>query len=201
MRREPVNQRIRIRIAQAGGAVLAAMLLMTHPALGGDAHEAVELIGFGLVLACVAGRMWSILYVGSRKNLELMTAGPYSVTRNPLYFFSTLGAVGIGLIHGSLIMALALGLFAWLVLATTAAKEAEHLKTLFGARYDAYARATPLFWPKPSLYQDAPEVVFSPVALRRTFLDGLFFLAVFPIIEVIEHLQIGGFLPILARIF
>ena len=41
------------------------------------------------------------------------------------------------------------------------AKEAEHLKTLFGARYDIYARETPLFWPKPSLYRDVPEVAFS----------------------------------------
>lgn len=201
MRLQPVNQRIRIRIVQAGGIVLAAMLLLTHPALDGDTHEAIELVGFGLVLACIAGRMWSILYVGSRKNLELMTSGPYSITRNPLYFFSTLGAAGIGLIHGSILAALALGLFAYLVLVATAVREAEHLKTLFGSRYDCYARDTPLFWPKPSQYRDTPEVVFSPTALRRTFLDGLFFLAAFPIIEAIERLQIDGVLPILVKIF
>lgn len=201
MRLQPVNQRIRIRIVQAGGIVLGAMLLLTHPAVVGDAHEAIELAGFGLVLACVAGRMWSILYVGSRKNRELTTTGPYSITRNPLYFFSTLGAVGIGLIHGSLILALALGAFAYLVLVATAEREAEHLKTLFGPGYDSYARETPLFWPRPSQYRDDAEVAFSPSALRRTFLDGLFFLAVFPIIEAIERLQVEGILPVLVRVF
>lgn len=201
MRLQPVNQRIRIRIVQAGGIVLVAMLLLTHPALTGDMHEAIELVGFGLILACIAGRMWSILYVGSRKNRELTTIGPYSITRNPLYFFSTLGAVGVGLAHGSILLALALGLFAYLVLTATAMREAEHLKTLFGPQYDSYARDTPLFWPKPWQYSDAPEVAFSPAALRRTFLDCLFFLAAFPIIEAIERLQVEGVLPVFARIF
>ena len=197
----PVNQRVRIHVVQAGGLVFATLLLLTHPALVGQAHEAIEMAGFGLVLACVAGRMWSILYVGSRKNRTLVTSGPYSMTRNPLYLFSTVGAVGVGLIHGSVVVALALGLFAWLVFTVTATKEAQHLRSLFGPAYDAYARETPMLWPRLSAYRDSPEVMFSPGALRRTFLDGLFFLAAFPAIEAIEHLQATGYLPILASVF
>lgn len=201
MRAEPVNQKARIRVLQVGSLAFAATLLLTHPLVVGDMHEAIELLGLGFVLACVAGRAWSILYVGSKKNRDLVTSGPYSMTRNPLYFFSTLGAVGIGLIHGSIIVAIALGLTAYVVLHVTASKEAEHLETLFGGRYEAYARQTPMFWPKPSRYSDSDEVAFSPKALRRTVLDGVFFLAIFPMVEMVEHLQIAGFLPILTRIF
>lgn len=197
----PVNQRTRIHVLQAGGLAFAAVLLLTQPVLLGDAHELIEMAGFVLVLACVAGRMWSILYVGSRKNRELVTSGPYSMTRNPLYLFSTIGAVGIGLIHGSIVVALALGLLSYLVFAVTAAREARYLETIFGPRYCAYAQRTPMFWPKPSLYRDSPEVVFSPDALRRTFLDGLLFLAAFPAIEAIEHLQAAGFLPVFLSVF
>ena len=117
---EPVDQRLRIYVIQAVGMVFAAILLLTRPAVGGEIHEIIEFVGFGSVLACVAGRMWSILYVGSKKNSELVTSGPYSITRNPLYFFSTFGAVGIGLIHGSVFVAFALGLLTYVVLAITA---------------------------------------------------------------------------------
>jgi protein-S-isoprenylcysteine O-methyltransferase Ste14 len=192
---------MRIHAVQTGGLAFAAILLLTRPIWDGDIHETIEMIGFGLVLACVAGRTWSILYVGSKKNRELVTSGPYSMTRSPLYFFSTIGAVGIGLIHGSVTVAFALGLLVYMILILMAGKEAKHLRKLFGSVYDAYALRTPAFWPNLSRYREPSEVVFSPVALRRTFLDGLFFLAAFPLIEAIEHLQAEGFLPILMRLY
>lgn len=199
MREVPVNQRVRIHLLQFAGVIFGLCLLLTHPVVTGQAHEIIEMVGFFLVLACVAGRMWSILYVGARKNRELVTAGPYSMTRNPLYVFSTLGAVGVGLMLGSFIAAIGLGLVVYLVLNATAAKEAEHLRTLFGRRYDDYAARTPMFWPNPSLYKEPEEVSFSPRALTRTFLDALLFLMAFPLVELIEHLQIEGYLPILFR--
>jgi protein-S-isoprenylcysteine O-methyltransferase Ste14 len=197
----PVHQRTRIHLLQAGGAVAVAAALLTQPVLVGPIHEFIEMAGVGLVILCIAGRTWSSLYIGSRKNRQLVTAGPYSVTRNPLYFFSTIGAIGIGLMFGSFATAIALGLLAYGVFAATAGKEAEHLRAIFGARYDAYADRTPVFWPKLSLYRDPAEVSFSPRALKSTFIDSLLFLAAFPLIEAAEHLQADGLLPILARIF
>ncbi len=47
------------------------------------------------------------------------------------------------------------------------------------------------------LYEDAQEVYFSPKALRKTLLDGILFLAAFPIIETLEYLHASGTLPIL----
>lgn len=200
MRAVPVNQRMRIRALQAGGVLLAALMLVVQPAIGNEAHEAIEMVGVGLVLACVAGRMWSILYIGARKNSALMVVGPYSMTRNPLYFFSTVGAAGVGLMLGSFVMAGALGLVAALALGLTARGEAEYLRARYGAAYDAYARETPMFWPKPSLYREPAAADFSPRALRRTFLDGLLFLLLFPLIELIELAQEAGHLPVLLNL-
>jgi protein-S-isoprenylcysteine O-methyltransferase Ste14 len=196
----PVHQRTRIHVLQAAGALIAAAILLTQPLLTGAVHEFVELAGIGLVILCIAGRVWSSLYIGSKKNRELVTAGPYSITRNPLYLFSTVGAVGIGMMFGSLVASVVLGLLAYGVLITTAHREAEDLGKIFGSRYAAYSSETPLFWPKLSLYRDTDEIAFSPKALRRTFIDGLLFLAAFPLIEAVEHLQTDGVLPILARI-
>jgi protein-S-isoprenylcysteine O-methyltransferase Ste14 len=196
----PVNQRIRIRILQLGALLVAPLIFTMNPAFSGDGSDTIEKIGVALVLVCVTGRMWSILYIGSRKNRELVTKGPYSVTRNPLYFFSVIGAVGVGLYMGSLVMAFALGLAFYLAFLTTAAKEARHLEALFGDRYRHYARSTPMFWPKPSLYEEGQETLFSPAALRRTFLDGLVFFAAFPVIEIIENLKDAGYLPMLFRV-
>ena len=197
---QPVNQRSRIRILQIAGLSAAAALPFSHPSLSGDGHEAIELIGLMLVLVCICGRMWSILYIGSNKNRDLVTTGPYSMTRNPLYFFSTLGAAGIGLFVGSLVLTLGLTVAVYVVLAMTATREAAYLESLFGTRYRDYALETPLFWPRLSLYGDVGDVTFSPAALRRTFLDGLLFLAALPAIEIIEWLQEAGYIPVLFRL-
>ncbi|ODT13680.1 MAG: isoprenylcysteine carboxyl methyltransferase [Kaistia sp. SCN 65-12] len=201
MRQQPLNQRLRIHLIQAGALLIAAALLFGRPVLAGETHELIEMAGFALVLICVAGRMWSILYIGARKNRDLTTLGPYSMTRNPLYLFSTIGAIGVGLIYGSLAVALLLGALSYAAFWLTARKEADHLRVLFGERYEAYAARTPIFWPNPALYRDSTEMAFSPDALRRTFLDGLLFLAIFPVMEALEYLQVNNILPALFHFF
>ena len=71
----------------------------------------------------------------------------------------------------------------------------------FGPAYQAYAESTPIFWPDPRRYRDTDAVSFSPLALRRTFFDGLYFLAIFPVIELVEQLQASGYLPVLMSIY
>ncbi|WP_164768911.1 isoprenylcysteine carboxylmethyltransferase family protein, partial [Mesorhizobium sp. M7A.F.Ca.US.005.03.2.1] len=161
---------------------------------GSDGHETIEFFGFCLVLVCVVGRLWSILYVGGKKNEELVSTGPFSTTQNPLYFFSTVGAVGIGLLYGSLMAAVALGLASFFIFRVTARKEAEFLLGKFGPAYLAYTKSTPRFWPNPLLYRDDDELQFSTRALKRTFFDGLYFLAIFPAIELVEHFRATGML-------
>ncbi|MCO5064402.1 MAG: isoprenylcysteine carboxylmethyltransferase family protein [Rhizobiaceae bacterium] len=197
MGQQPVDQKIRIRLLQTGALLAFAFSFLVNPGFARDGSEIIEVVSLLMVLGCIAGRLWSILYIGAKKNRELITTGPYSMSRNPLYFFSVLGVTGVGLFVGSLVLALGLGLAAYLALVATAEKEAKHLETLFGAQFRDYARVTPLFWPKPSLYRESGEVAFSPDALRRTFLDGLLFLAALPVIELAEFLKEQGYLPVL----
>ena len=193
---EAFIQRKRLIFVQAAAVLAVLLLVLTKPALseGSDGHETLEFFGFCLVLVCVAGRLWSILYVGGKKNEELVSSGPFSTTQNPLYFFSTVGAVGVGLLYGSLTAAVALGLASFFIFRVTARKEAEFLLGKFGPSYLAYIKSTPRFWPNPLLYRDHDQLQFSTRALKRTFFDGLYFLAIFPVIELIEHFRASGLL-------
>nr|WP_192361473.1 isoprenylcysteine carboxylmethyltransferase family protein [Mesorhizobium mediterraneum] len=194
---QPFNQRKRLLVVQALSIAAIGSLLFSRPGWdeASGLHEVVEMIGFVLILVCIFGRLWSILYVGGRKNSELAVSGPYSITRNPLYLFSTIGAFGIGLMFGSLIVAAALGVCTYAVFGMTARKEETFLRGKFGPEFEAYVARTPRFWPKPWLYQDKHHHTFSTNALRSTFFDALYFLAIFPAIEGIEYLQVAGYLP------
>ncbi|RWM04190.1 isoprenylcysteine carboxylmethyltransferase family protein [Mesorhizobium sp.] len=197
------DQHKRLIVVQVAAVVAIVLLLFSKPSLseGSNGHELMETVGFGLVLICFLGRLWSILYVGGRKNDELIVSGPFSMTRNPLYFFSTIGAVGIGLMFGSVLAAAALGLASFLVFRFTARREAEFLAGKFGAAYTAYAERTPRFWPNPLLYQDQDQWVVSTGALKSTFRDGLYFLALFPLIETVEYFRAAGVLPTLFTVY
>jgi protein-S-isoprenylcysteine O-methyltransferase Ste14 len=197
------DQHKRLIVVQVAAVLAIAPLLFTKPFLveGSDGHEYIEALGIGFVLVCILGRLWSILYVGGRKNDELVTIGPFSMSRNPLYFFSTVGAAGIGLMYGSVLVAAALALVSYLVFRVTARKEAEFLFGKFGPAYSAYAERTPSFWPNPLLFHDQAERQFSTKTLRRTFVDGLYFLALFPAIEMIELLRISGVLPVFFTLY
>lgn len=192
----PVNQTARRHLLQGMGVLLAMALVLGQPGWTAPAwHEAIEMTGVGLVLACIFGRLWSILYVGGRKNAELVTDGPFSMTRNPLYVFSCIGAAGIGLMFGSLFAALGLAVVAFLVLSITARREAAFLAERFGPAYAAYAARTPFFWPDPRLFRAGEAVSFSPRILGKTFVDTLWFLVAFPALEALEALHEAGLLP------
>ena len=197
------EQRKRLIVVQVTAVVAIVLLLFTKPFLGegSDGHEFVETLGVGFVLVCFIGRLWSTLYVGGKKNAELISAGPFSVTQNPLYFFSTVGATGVGLMYGSVLAAAGLGLASFVVFRVTARKEAAFLLGKFGPAYSAYTERTPLFWPNPLLYNDQVERQFSTRTLKRTFRDGLYFLALFPIIELAEHLRNTGMLPVFFTLY
>ena len=191
------NQKKRLATLWLMAGLFLFAFALTRPLAdeGTSLHEALEVTGLVLVFAAILGRLWAILFIGARKNAELVTDGPYSMCRNPLYFFSLLGIAGVGLMFGSLLLTALVTAAAIVIFRYTALREASYLRSRFPAAHEAYAARTPLLWPDPRRYTSAETVAFSQAALTKTFLDCLAFLALFPLAEGIEALHLAGYLP------
>lgn len=178
--------------------VLFAALLFGQSTFPPDTpmHESIEMFGVLLIFLGVVGRLWSTLYIGGRKSSEVVTGGPYSITRNPLYLFSTVAAAGVGAQIGSfsgiiLFALLCAGAFHIVIL-----REERYLKEVLGAPYKAYLAKVPRFFPNLSLYQEGDTGSFKPRLLLNTLLDGLVFLVALPAFELIDGAQQSGVLPV-----
>jgi protein-S-isoprenylcysteine O-methyltransferase Ste14 len=182
-------------------AVLFSVLLfaVSNSSLrsGAQLDKLVEWTGIAAIIVCIIGRTWCSLYIGGRKIEQLVTVGPYSIIRNPLYFFSILGAAGIGAQHGSVVTAVLFALSAWLILLAVVLKEERVLAERYGAEFAAYKAAVPRFLPNARLWHDAPTLTIMPPRVMRTFGDAMFFLLPIPLAGALDHLQRIGVLPIL----
>lgn len=162
-------------------------------------HEAIEMFGVLLIFLGIAGRLWSTLYIGGRKSEEVVDGGPYSITRNPLYLFSSLAAAGVGAQIGSFTAMFGFGLICAAAFHVVILREERFLKKAMGASYADYLKRVPRFFPNLSLYQEGNTGSFKPRLLLNTLLDGLVFLIAMPFFEMIDAAQISGWLPVLFR--
>ncbi len=191
---KPFRQQIRIWVLRSYVVILLPLLVFTRSAWDHPEwlFDMFEVAGIFLVIAGVLGRFWSILYIGGRKNKEVMDQGPYSMCRHPLYLFSTLAVLGFGLMMGSLVLTVILGGGIFLILSMTASKEEAFLRQEFGEAYRTYAARVPRILPKPSLFHTDEEVTFNVKQLRTNLADALVFLATIPLAEAMEGIHESG---------
>lgn len=196
---KPANQPRRIATLRWLFVLMLPVILMLEPDYADNSlmDEALEPFGALMVIAGVLGRFWAILYIGGRKNETVMTLGPYSMCRHPLYFFSTVAVTGLGLLLGSLVLAALLGALTFGVLMITARDEEAFLRAEFGGVYEGYAERTPLIWPRPSLFHTPNEVMFSARHLRVNMMDALVFLSFIPLAESVEYIKLITDLPVI----
>lgn len=179
--------------------LLAAFTAPRWPA-GGSVSRLVFWLSLAGIAAGVIGRTWSILYIDGHKLFDLVTGGPYSISRNPLYLFSFFGAAGAGLASGSLTMgALALGL-TYAVFYALVRQEETALLERHGEPYAAYCRAVPRFWPRLANWQGVEWVNIRPRKVVATFLEALVFAAAFPAFYLLQWAQSAGLIPVLLRL-
>ncbi len=195
-------QKIRKLAVLAGLLALVGLSVVTQSIGGVDGqwHEHVELAGFVAMVVSIVGRAWCSLYIGGRKKAEIVDRGPYSITRNPLYLFSFLGAFGIGAQSGSLTIAFLFVAVALLVFSLTVRREEAFLEREFGETYLAYKARTPRFWPRFSLWRDEDQLTVRPSLFLLTIRDGLVFLLAIPLFELIDAGQAAHWLRVFAHL-
>lgn len=196
----PVNQKRRIGVLRAVFLLLLPILIFTRPIadLESPLVETMEQVGIFCVIFAVLGRFWSIIYSGGAKNRRVVRDGPYSMSRHPLYFFSTLGVAGLGLMSGSVLLTLALTATVGGILAVTARLEEEYLRRSFGPEYDVYSAEVPMILPNPRLFQTPERIEVALRPLYGNFFDALVFLAFIPVSETLEFLKDEGAYPTLS---
>jgi protein-S-isoprenylcysteine O-methyltransferase Ste14 len=197
-------QRLRRFVIAALIAAAFCALLFVHSVWDSETnaiHDLVEAVGLGFIVIGIIGRMWCTLYIGGRKAAEIVDLGPYSITRNPLYVFSSVAALGVGAQTGSVILAAVFFLGCVAAFQFVIRREEEHLTDAFGAPFVAYTQRVPRFWPKWSLYRDQAFLNVDTGRLYQTFRDGTVFFVAKPAFELVEQLQSMDLLPVVLRLY
>jgi len=176
---------------------LTCFLLFVRSSQSEMMHDRIEAYGVALIMLGIGGRLWSILYVGGKKAARLVTTGPYSIMRNPLYLFSSIAAAGVGAQMGSFVATIGFAILCALTFYFVILREEKFLQSTMGQAYNAYMARVPRFFPKFKLYRDEKEVTFRPAILKQTLIDGCVFFISIPVFELIEMAQDKGSLPIL----
>ena len=195
-------QRWRRRVLAVLLVILIVILFFCQSVFPPDTriHETIETVGILLIFLGIVGRLWSTLYIGGRKSAQVVTGGPYSITRNPLYLFSSVAAIGVGAQMGSFVIAAGFGVLCAVAFHFVILREEKYLTEALGSPYRAYVARVPRFFPKLSLYHEGDTGSFRPRLLLTTLLDGMVFFVAVPLFEVVDAAQVAGALPVLFRL-
>ncbi len=169
----------------AGLAVWGARLA---PVRDGRLEAAALAIGLFAVIVAMLGRVWCALYIAGRKNAELCQDGPYSMVRNPLYFFSLIGAVGVALatLRWPMVPA-TVALFLAYYHAVIRSEEAR-LTALFPQTYPAYRESTPRLFPRLGGHRTRAALTLDPRDVTRALREVVWFPIAFVAVAALARL-------------
>ncbi len=155
--------------------------------------QTLFLIGVLLAVLGFCGRLWCLSYIAGRKKKALVTVGPYSMCRHPLYFFSLVGGIGLGLCTETLTAALLFAL-AFVVYYPHIIRTEERFLSENFSEYSVYKSRAPLFFPRWSGFTDGSALV-NATALRGEIMEGGGFLCCIGLFGFIECLHLTEILP------
>tara|TARA_B110000116_G_C16692310_1_gene515819 strand:+ start:259 stop:876 length:618 start_codon:yes stop_codon:yes gene_type:complete len=135
-------------------AFIVILTISDHGTISNDNISiALKIVGFILILIGGFGRLWSSLYIEGNKNEKLISGGPYSMMRNPLYIFSLMLLAGYCCaIQSIAVSGVFLALFV-VIYMPTIYNEEKILLSRHSDSYKDYYDRTPRFLPKFKLYK------------------------------------------------
>jgi protein-S-isoprenylcysteine O-methyltransferase Ste14 len=178
------------------GPPFVLALLNTPTVVEGSTLDVtLDVLAWLTFLAGTFLRFWSTLYIGGRKGRQVVTDGPYSLCRHPLYLGTFLLTLSAGLFLESLLLILGALLLGCVYAALTIRVEEQHLLAKLGEEYKAYCERTPRLLPDFRKF-NSPEFIKVKVhtlglELRRSVL-WLFLPAV---AEVVNALRVANWWP------
>lgn len=184
------------------GLLIILLLLFTGHSFKeeGFVDVLLEMTGLILISICSFGRLWSLMYISGYKSNTVITEGPYSMVRHPLYFFSLIGMVGIGLASENILILGLIVVFYIIYYPFTIMAEEKKLTNKFGQEYIEYTKRVPRFIPKLSLYHEPEFYTITIKKLARNFVEAMLLVWVFALLSFIEMLQNWGVLHVFFRV-
>ena len=187
-------QLYRRQFTAAGVALMFVAVALTDRQLHGTgAGLILYALGSLAIPAAILGRFWCYVYNSGKRDKVVITDGPYSLCRNPIYLFSILASVGVGLISQSFVLpvifAVLVGGFYHHIISGEEAK----MSHLHGETYLAYLRSTQRMIPafdklKPGGIENLPG---AKLARKMPKLAGLGL--AFPLVELVHRAGVGLF--------
>ena len=123
-------------------------------------------IGFTFVVLGGFGRIWASLYLEGFKTKKLIKEGPYSMVRNPLYFFSLMLFLGMCFAIKSIAISVALLLVFVLFHVPTILNEEKVLLSTHDESYRAYYESTPRLLPNLFKYKKTESTDMIQVRIK-----------------------------------
>ncbi|MGL4438555.1 MAG: methyltransferase family protein [Bosea sp. (in: a-proteobacteria)] len=131
------------------GALLAANGLSWLMPFGMARPHAIFVVLGTVMVACSIGLMlWAFQAFRAHKTSvlphkrsdALISAGPFRLTRNPIYLAEAVLLGGLALVNGSIWYLAVIPPFIWAVTALAIVREEAHLAARFGGAWTAYSR-------------------------------------------------------------
>ena len=186
-------------------ALILFLLLLLGKTYGDDGTALVEeslfLLGMCLVAVGVVGRAWSLAYIAGNKNARLVTSGPYSLCRHPLYFSNLLGALGLGFTTETVTIPLIITCAFALYYTFLITKEEDKLKKRFGSAYADYRMKVRRFFPSFRSFHENEYVLIAQKPFRIGVVNLGYFILLIGVLEFLEVIHRTGLLPTLFHIY
>lgn len=165
-----------------------------------------NIIGLLLLFIGILGRIYSTLYIGGMKNsgndgTSFVNDGIYSVCRNPLYFFSFVGLIGVLFLKGQIILIIIGAVLFLVIYHFTILGEEKFLSDKFGESYKIFLKSTPRFFPNFSKFRYSERLEIRPFFLHKEIKRAFVWILGAFIIYCITYLQNLGILPVFINVY
>jgi protein-S-isoprenylcysteine O-methyltransferase Ste14 len=152
--------------------VIALVAVSDRPWSHHWSADLARIIGLLLVATGALGRIWCSAFIAGYKDERLVTSGPYSLCRNPLYALSMVAGIGIGLATGSVTLLLVTFTFLAALHVEATYTEERVLLARHGEAFRRYSEQVPRFLPRRWHAQVPPGSPVNFGVFWKSFLDA-----------------------------
>ena len=188
-------------ISRLMSVALIGIILFTRTTIENELMKIVlDKAGLLLITLGALGRIWAYMYIAGYKINTLVQEGPYSTVRNPLFFFSFLGTVGIALATENIIFMVLIIMLFLIYYPFVILHEEEELKNIHKENFFKYAQNTPRFLPRFSKLTQPIKYEVNAKVFNRIFVSVIWFFIAYIFIFFIKFMHSKGLIPLLLDI-